>query len=134
MWRDQRGFGWLVLIKWVVIIAVIVVVGVGVYRLVKGLGIGRGSGDNEGDGNTVEVSEEAEEFTPIIEEMEYVSVSVSGNEYIYQNNKVSLDELITQLTNSAEKISVRIMDADASRNAYTNLVEALRENQIRYIE
>lgn len=134
MWRDQRGFGWLVLIKWVVIIAVIVVVGVGVYRLVKGLGFGGGSGDNEGEGNTVDISEEAEEIAPIIEEMEYVSVSVSGNEYIYQNNKVSLDELITQLTNSTEKIPVRITDADASRNAYTNLVEALRENQIRYIE
>lgn len=63
-----------------------------------------------------------------------MSVSVSGNEYIYQNNKVSLDELIAQLTNAAEKIPVRITDADASRNAYTNLVEALRENQIRYIE
>ncbi len=132
MWRDQRGFG---LLKLIIAIVVIAVVGLAIYGFgFGGFGRGGGKGNNEGDGNIIDIFEEAEEITPIIEEMEYVNVSVSGNEYIYQNNKVSLDELITQLTNSTEKIPVRITDVDASRNAYTNLVEALRENQIRYIE
>lgn len=132
MLRDQRGFG---LLKLIIAIVVIAVVGLAIYGFgFGGFGRGGGKGDNEGDGNIIDISEEAEEITPIIEEMEYVNVSVSGNEYIYQNNKVSLDELIAQLTNSTEKMPVRITDVDASRNAYTNLVEALRENQIRYIE
>lgn len=132
MWRDQRGFG---LIKLIVTIVVIAVVGLMIYGFgFGGFGRGGGKGDNEGDGNIIDISEETEEITPLIEEIEYVSVSVSGNEYIYQNNKVSLDELIAQLTNATEKIPVRITDADASRNAYANLVEALQENQIRYIE
>lgn len=135
MWRDQRGFAWLVVVKWVVRIVAVAVALFTVYGLVKlGIGRGGGKGDNDGDGNDVEVSEETEEITPIIEELEYVSVSVAGNDYIYQNNKVTLDELITQLAASAEEVPVKITDTNASRNAYTSLIEALRENHIRYIE
>lgn len=135
MWRDQKGFAWLVVIKWFVRIVIVAVAFFTVYWIGKGgWGRGGGEGDNDGEGNDVEILEEAENPTPIVEELEYVSVSVDGNDYIYQNNKMTLDELITQLTVSAEKVPVRITDANASRNAYTSLIEALRENHIRYIE
>lgn len=130
MRRDQRGFAWLALVKWIVVIVVVAAV----FWLGFGIGKGKGKGGQEGDGDTVEVSEEAEEITPITEEMEYLTVSISGSDYIYQNSKVSLDELMTQLTNSSVNVPVRIADDNASRNAYTDLIEALREKHIRYIE
>lgn len=135
MWRDQKGFAWLVVIKWFVRIVAIAVILFATYIIGKGgWGRGGGEGDNDGEGNNVEILEEAENPTPILEELEYVSVSVDGNDYIYQNNKMTLDELITQIMASAEKAPIRIIDANASRNAYTSLIEALRDNHIRYIE
>ena len=58
----------------------------------KGFGFGGGNGDGEGSGiadnsNTVSV----------VEELEYINVTVSGNEYIYDNKKVTLDELIDSI-------------------------------------
>lgn len=132
MWKDQRGFGWISII---IIVVIIGFVGVGAYFFGRGgIGFGGGKGDNDGDGNTVEVLEEAEEITPVTEDMEYLRVSVSGNEYLYQNSKVSLEELISKLTEPSMDIPVKIMDENASRVAYTSLIEALKENNIRYIE
>ena len=84
----------------------------------KGFGFGGGNGDGEGSGiadnsNTVSV----------VEELEYINVTVSGNEYIYDSIK-SLDK----------NLPVKIADEGSSLKAYKALKAKLSENSISFIE
>ena len=90
----------------------------------KGFGFGgEGSGiaDNS---NTVSV----------VEELEYINVTVSGNEYIYDNKKVTLDELIDSIKSLDKNLPVKIADEGSSLKAYKALKAKLSENSISFIE
>lgn len=104
------------------------VVAVGVFAF-KGFGFGGGNGDGEGSGiadnsNTVSV----------VEELEYINVTVSGNEYIYDNKKVTLDELIDSIKSLDKNLPVKIADEGSSLKAYKALKAKLSENSISFIE
>ena len=92
-------------------------------------GAGGGNGDGEGSGiadnsNTVSV----------VEELEYINVTVSGNEYIYDNKKVTLDELIDSIKSLDKNLPVKIADEGSSLKAYKALKAKLSENSISFIE
>ena len=111
------------------IIALVAVVAVAVVLFAcKGFGLGGGNGDNQGSdiANNSEVS--------VIEELEYINVTVSGNEYIYDNKKVTLDELINSIQSLDKKLPVKISDEGSSLKAYKNLKAKLSENNISFIE
>lgn len=126
--------------KIIIAIIVIAVVAVGAFLLGKGgLGFGGGKGDGEGDGDAVAavatVSEEEEE-KPEIEEITSVELRINGNEYIYNNNKYTIDELQTLVEKIKEldDISVKLIDDDASEKAYQAIEKALKDSSIKIVK
>ena len=139
MKRKARGS---VSIATILLIAVIAIAIIAIILLLLGfggLGFGGGKGDGEGDGSvmadaTVETTTLPEETTIATNEIIYTEVTISENSYIYQNREISLDDLIAELVSTEEKTPVKITDDNASQKAYTQLINALKENNIRYIE
>ena len=130
----KGGAGLAVLLIVVAVVAAVLVWGLGF----GGFGIGGGKGDGEGSGNAdTAVSEQAAETTvttPVIEELEYIEITVSGNEYLYQNSKITLEDLIKELTSHELDAPVKITDENSSIKAYKALKSALTDNNIHYIE
>ena len=134
--------------KILAIIVVIVVIAV-VAMLGIGLGFGKGSGDGSGDGKT-NTSQEAintEEHNTVEEQTEVeqdgvendsedtiIKVSVVGNEYFYENERVSLDDFISKLEKLEGEVVVEVKDDKASLGAYNNLIEKLEELKISFTE
>ena len=134
--------------KILAIIVVIVVIAV-VAMLGIGLGFGKGSGDGSGDGKT-NTSQEAintEEHNTVEEQTEVaqddvendsedtiIKVSVVGNEYFYENERVSLDDFISKLEKLEGEVVVEVKDDKASLRAYNNLIEKLEELKISFTE
>lgn len=134
--------------KILAIIVVIVVIAV-VAMLGIGLGFGKGSGDGSGDGKTT-TSQEAintEEHNTVEEQTEVaqddvendsedtiIKVSVVGNEYFYENERVSLDDFISKLEKLEGEVVVEVKDDKASLRAYDNLIEKLEELKISFTE
>ena len=111
------------------LIILLVVAALAIVAAFKGFGFGGGNGDGEGSGiadnsNTVSV----------VEELEYINVTVSGNEYIYDNKKVTLDELIDSIKSLDKNLPVKIADEGSSLKAYKALKAKLSENSISFIE
>lgn len=134
--------------KILAIIVVIVVIAV-VAMLGIGLGFGKGSGNGSGDGKT-NTSQEAintEEHNTVEEQTEVeqddvendsedtiIKVSVVGNEYFYENERVSLDDFISKLEKLEGEIVVEVKDDKASLRAYDNLIEKLEELKVPFTE
>lgn len=136
--RVAKGFSIATLI--IIITAIAVVGGVLYFIGHGGLGIGGGKGDGEGSGNAeivpaiASVSETTEMTT---HEIEYINITVDENNYLYNNKKYDLsqiDELISVIKGSEEKLTIRITDENASFKAYELLTETLKENNYRFIE
>ncbi len=128
MKRSYRGAFWIPFIIGAALI--LVVVGVLIYAF-GGKGFGGGMGDGEGSGFVpvdVSISE------PETQTAEYIEITVSGSDYLFQNKKMTADEIITELNSLEEKMPVKVTDDGASIKAYDVLVEILNENNIRYIE
>lgn len=126
--------------KIIIAILVIVAVAVGAFLLGKGgLGFGGGKGDGEGDGDAVAavatVSEEEEE-KPETEEITTVELRVNGNEYIYNNDKYSLDEVqaLVDKIKELDDISVKLVDDNASEKAFQAIEQALKDTNIRIVK
>ena len=113
------------------VVAVVVIVGF----LTDGFGLGGGQGDGEGEGNVSAVeSSDTEAPELVVEELDFLNVTVSENEYLYQNSRLQLDELMDKLVTDAADTKVKITDENASKRAYENLINALEEKNIRYIK
>lgn len=97
------------------------------------LGFGLGSGDGEGAGNVSSVQSEPEVSEPIVEELDFLNVTVSENEYLYQNSRLQLDELMNKLVTDTADTKVKVTDENASKRAYKNLIAALEDKNIHYI-
>lgn len=131
MKRTYRGAFWIPLI--IGIAVAVVIIGVLIYAF-GGKGIGGGKGDGEGSESVSAESSISEDLQPETESVNYINVTVSGSDYLYDNQKMTVDELISELNSIGEKFPVKITDDGASLKAYDNLVSALKENDIRYIE
>ena len=86
-------------------------------------------GDGEGSGIV-----DNSDAVSVVEELEYINVTVSGNEYIYDNKKVTLDELIDSIKSLDKNLPVKIADEGSSLKAYKALKAKLSENSISFIE
>lgn len=122
-------------IGFIIVVAVIAVAAVVVSGiLTDGFGLGGGKGDGEGEGNVSSVQSEPEVSEPVVEEIDFLNVTVSENEYLYQNSKLQLDELMNKLVIDATDTKVKVTDENASKRAYKNLINALEDKNIRYIK
>lgn len=114
----------------VLIIALVaVVVAAVVFFACKGFGLGGGNGNGEGS----DVADNSDAVS-VVEKLEYINVTVSGNEYIYDNKKVTLDELVDSIKSLDRNLPVKIADEGSSLKAYKELKTKLSENNISFIE
>ena len=118
----------------IIIVALVVAAVVVVGFLTDGFGLGGGQGDGEGDGNVSDSQSDTDAPELVVEELDFLNVTVSENEYIYQNSRLQLDELMDKLVIDAADTKVKITDENASKRAYENLINALEEKNIRYIK
>ena len=63
-----------------------------------------------------------------------VQITVSGNEYIYENKTVSFDEIGKIIDDFGDNYVVEVYDDSASEKAYKALIEKLKELNISYTE
>lgn len=136
--------------KIVGIISALVIILVAAFCLLGGCdGFGKGNGDGEGSGqgsgenslnsvSTVENSKQQsaqnssdESSTESLTSTESIAavtveVTVSGRDYIYLNNKVSLDELVAEFKKLGDDIEIRITsDETATKNTMDDLTDRL---------
>lgn len=112
-----------------IILLVAVIAAAVVFFAFKGFGFGGGNGDGAGS----DVADNSNAVS-VVEELEYINVTVSGNEYIYDNKKVTLDELIDSIKSLDKNLPVKIADEGSSLKAYKALKAKLSENSISFIE
>lgn len=112
-----------------IIALVAVVVAAVVFFACKGFGLGGGNGNGEGS----DVADNSDAVS-VVEKLEYINVTVSGNEYIYDNKKVTLDELVDSIKSLERNLPVKIADEGSSLKAYKELKTKLSENNISFIE
>lgn len=130
--KKNKGFSLPALL--IIITLVAAATFVAIYYWGKG-GVGVGGAGAAIDSDVESVSQaETVETPPVIEELKYIDVTVSGNDYLYNNTKYTLDELMDELNSYELEAKVKITDDNSSRKAYKGLVEALRANSIPYIE
>ena len=102
--------------------------------------------DPPGSGNDSSVSEDSGSEKPAVteapKEEETTSeptspsadITVSGKEYLYQNRKISLEELIEEMKKLGENAEIRIFtEEDYTANAMDSLTKALDEAGITYM-
>lgn len=112
----------------IILLVAVIAVAV-VFFAFKGFGFGGGNGDGAGS----DVADNSNAVS-VVEELEYINVTVSGNEYIYDNKKVTLDELIDSIKSLDKNLPVKIADEGSSLKAYKALKAKLSENSISFIE
>lgn len=112
-----------------IIALVAVVVAAVVFFACKGFGLGGGNGNGEGS----DIADNSDAVS-VVEKLEYINVTVSGNEYIYDNKKVTLDELVDSIKSLDRNLPVKIADEGSSLKAYKELKTKLSENNISFIE
>ena len=113
-----------------------------------GFGFGTGNGKRNGDRNTSAYEEQTDASINESEEKEAVDsgndnneakektikISVAGNDYFYENEKIELDSLLQKISEFDGNYVVEVKDEQASKNAYEALIKALEEKGIAYIE
>lgn len=117
-----------------------------------GLGVGNGMGDGTGDGNTAvessaEVAEEQEEDEVEAENEEkttevgaettrIIEVTIVGSDYFYENERIIFDDLIVVIAEAEAEgeLVVKIVDDNASLNAYDALINKLEDMYVDYTE
>lgn len=114
------------------LIAVILVI---LYFFGGSFGLGSGNGGTVPAGGTVTNDTESAavtEETP--EEIDYIDVTVSEDKYLYNNDTITIDELIEKVKGFEEKCEVHITVSEtATLNAVDDLKAAFDSNGIEYM-
>ena len=130
--------------KIVAILAFLLVAIISVFLLLGGcdkLGWGGGSGEGEGSGSGSPVSSSAsgtdegsgkKESSAVVSsassapEKKKVEITVSGRDYIYNNNKITLDDLSAELKKLGTDTEITIITDDtAAKNTVDDLTDRL---------
>lgn len=120
-----------------VIIAVALTIG---NCLGWGKGNGNGSGDGTGNGNGTgqETVAAGEDVSGSETEDKYngavYAITVSENDYFYDNNRMALEDIEKMLKESEGEKIVEIKEDKASIKAYNKLVELLEGLKVDYVE
>lgn len=128
---------------------VLVVIIAAVLFIFKGLGFGNGDGNGEGevtknnDEISYDVSRETETSVPestqeaVTENVGYAVVKVNESKY-YFNTEIyemsEIDKLINDIKADETISAVKVIDDNASLAAYEAFTDALKENDLRYIQ
>ena len=114
----------------------------------KGFGKGKGKGKGNSEGNQrtmpeISISETDEtvveattttEIQPTVVEIKYVDVTIREDKYIFAEKEYDLEGLISQLDNLKDGEHVRIYDGGGLQETLDNLINALDEKHIEYLD
>ncbi len=115
----------------IVIIIILLIIGAIVFVLLNFLKGGLGGLLGKGSNNKTE-KPAAEAMAPAeTNETEYIEVTVDVNDYILDDETVTIDDIIAK---KGDDVAVRVIDKNASKNAYDALIAELDKNEISYIE
>ena len=122
------------------LLGIVIIVLVIVFLFGKGAGFGGGKGIGNSEATTSSVttadsdSASSSSTSSINDSQNILKISVTDNNYIYENRSVTLDEIITAVDTAGESSIVEITDDSASLQAYEKLLQQLDEHNIKYIE
>lgn len=111
------------------IILIILVILILLLMKYLGLGFGMGKGTGKSNDNSTAVS--AAESSEI--KYEYVDIKVSGSTYIYEKSEITVDEFVKKVKGMSGNIAVRILDDNGTKNAVTQLKNALEKENLKVI-
>lgn len=102
-----------------------------------GIGFGAGNGarvGNSDEGSRIEENQDDYNEDNGFSEEIILAVTVSGNDYFYENEKILLEDLLEKVKDIESEVLVEVKDEDASFNAYQNLLDKLDELNVNYRE
>ena len=118
---NKKGFSWVGLIVGILLIAAIATV---VFFIIK-------RGDGNGNDGTHSAVEAMAPVAPEVKELEYIEITIRGNEYEYEGDTIELEEIKGILDDHESLSSVMIIDDGASEKAYRKMEEYLEDNNIQ---
>lgn len=128
--KKKGGFG-----KFLLVLILLAVIALAVlYFFGDGFGFGKGSGDGESvpaNATVSEISDNTEATT--VTETKFVEVNISEEEYLYNNQSYSLDDLMAEISKIEGGVEVHInLDDTATLSAREALEARLDEENILY--
>jgi hypothetical protein len=112
------------------LLLLIIIIALALY-LMKHFSFGLfGDGKNGGTGSS-SVSDSSNDSSEPEEDV-IIDISVLGNQYIYDNGKIELDDFVAELKEMKGNVSVRITDDNAYQDTMQELMDALEKAQIPY--
>ena len=118
---NKKGFSWVGLIVAIVIVAVVVTAFIFIFK----------HGDGNGNDGTHSAVEAMAPVAPEVKELEYIEITIRGNEYKYEGDTIELEEIKGILDDHESLSSVMIIDDGASEKAYRKIEEYLKDNNIQ---
>ena len=112
-----------------IIILLLIILAILAFLFLNG-GFGLGAGDG---GVIPAIGSVANTEATTSEEMSYIDVTVNGDEYLYENSAIALDELISKVKGFDKPCEVHInVSETATLDAVDALKAELKNNEITY--
>ena len=111
------------------LLAALIALAIWAFLHFKGFG-GFGKNSEKGKGNDTSISEttKPEVTTAEDKQLETADITVSGNDYLYNNEKLTLDKLVAEISKLDKNIEITINSDDtAAKNTVDDLTDKLEE-------
>lgn len=112
------------------LLLLIIIIALIIY-LMKHFGFGL-FGDEKGSGTSGTSASDSVDDKDEPEEDVIIDIAVLGNQYIYDNGKIEIDDFVAEVKAMKGNVSVRITDDNAYQDTMEELIEALEKAQILY--
>ena len=112
------------------LLLLIIIIALIIY-LMKHFGFGL-FGDEKGGGTSGTSASDSVDDKDEPEEDVIIDIAVLGNQYIYDNGKIEIDDFVAEIKAMKGNVSVRITDDNAYQDTMEELIEALENAQILY--
>ena len=121
------------------LVIIIIIVIMSLFKFGFGFGSGNGSGDKNANTvqnkSTVKTNEEVSKtMSEDSNKGAVMKVSVVGNDYFYNNERISLDDFVSKVKETSGDISVEVKDDGASLRAYNDIINRLKDLHISITE
>ncbi len=121
------------------LVIIIIIVIMSLFKFGFGFGSGNGSGDKNANTvqnkSTVKTNEEVSKTMSEDSNKGIVmKVSVVGNDYFYNNERISLDDFVSKVKETSGDVSVEVKDDGASLRAYNDIINRLKDLHISITE
>lgn len=121
---NRKGFSVLGLIIFAVVAVIALIIVAFIFK----------HGDGNWNDGTMSATEAMATLDSDVQQVEYIKVTVKGNDYIYNDDVIELETIKKVLDEHESLSSVMIIDDEASEKAYRDLEDYLKENNIQIVK